>query len=90
MNTENNLFNNIQNLENGVLDLENKILEYSQKQQKQEVKILVTKLKAELKYLAIQTNGLKIDINEHRKIMDFLRVHYSFLQKDLACSNSLL
>ena len=69
--------------------LEKAILEFSQKCQNEKVKNSIGELRTDLKYLAIITNGAEIDTYEYRKIMDFLRVHYKFLQEKLAYSNTL-
>jgi predicted HAD superfamily phosphohydrolase YqeG len=89
MNMGKNLDQNIVELENNILDLENTFLGYSQMQQKQQIREFIGELKSELKYLAVQTNGIDIDKVEYRKIMDFLRVHYNFLQEHLTYSKTL-
>ena len=88
-NTKENLNQDVKNLENDVLRLENAIVEFSQNYQNEKVKISIGKLRSDLKYLAILTNGAEIDTHEYRKIMDFLRIHYKFLQEKLAYSNTL-
>ena len=87
-NTRQNLNQDVKNLENDVLRLEKAIVEFSQKYQNEKVKNSIGELRSGLKYLAIITNGAEIDTYEYRKIMDFLRVHYTILREKLAYSNS--
>ena len=87
--TEKNLTQDIENLENDILDIENKIVEFAKNYQSERVKKSIGELRSDLKYLSVLTNGAEIDKNEHREIMDFLRVHYSYLQEKQAYSNTL-
>ena len=88
-NTRENLNKDIVNLENDILNIENKIVEFAKNYQNERVKKSIVELRSDLKYLAVLTNGVEIDQNEHREIMDFLRVHYNYLQEKLAFSNKL-
>lgn len=88
-NTRENLSQKIENLENDILHIENKILEFSQHYQNEKVKNSLGELRSDLKYLAVISNGEEMDKNEYRKIMNFLRVHYNYLQEKLAYSNTL-
>jgi hypothetical protein len=71
----------IQNLKNEILQTENKISEFMKTEQENEIKSTIQHLESNLKYLSILANGAPIDKNEDRKIMDFLRIHYEYLQK---------
>jgi len=71
------------------LKIENKIVEFAKNYQNERVKKSIGELRSDLKYLAVLTNGEEIDKIEHREIMDFLRIHYNYLQEKLAYSNSL-
>ena len=88
-NTGENLSKDIVNLENDILHIENKIVEFAKNYQSERVKRSIGELRSDLKYLAVLTNGVEIDQNEHREIMDFLRIHYNYLQEKLAFSNKL-
>jgi len=83
-----NLTKNIENLENEILHLENKIVEFTQNYQKDKVKNSIGELRSDLKYLSILTNTTEIDKNEHREIMDFLRIHYNILQEKMVYSKN--
>jgi hypothetical protein len=56
-------------------------VEFAKNYQNERVKKSIGELRSDLKYLAVLTNGVEIDQNEHREIMDFLRVHYNYLQE---------
>ena len=45
------------------------------------IKKSLHQLESNLRYLSILANGAPINKNEDRKIMDFLRTHYDYLQK---------
>ena len=45
-----------------------------------ELKKSLSQLESNLKYLSIIANGAPIN-RKDRKIMDFLRIHYNYLQK---------
>ena len=64
-------------------------MEFTKNYQNEKVKKSISELRSDLKYLSVLTNGVEIDQNEHREIMDFLRVHYNYLQEKLAFSNKL-
>ncbi len=84
-----NLSQNIENLENDILHIENKIVEFAQNYQKERVKKSIGELKSDLKYLAVLSNGEDLNKNEHREIMDFLRIHYNYLQEKMTYSKNL-
>ena len=71
----------IRELENDILRLESNIVEFLNYKHQTEIKRSLHKLESDLKYLSILANGAPIDKKEDRKVMDFLRVHYNYLQK---------
>lgn len=71
----------IANLENQILLTEDKVLEYIRSGYFGGIKLSLHRLDSDLKYLSILANGAFINKNEDRKIMDFLRTHYEYLQK---------
>ncbi|AJM93075.1 MULTISPECIES: hypothetical protein [Nitrosopumilus] len=71
----------IRKLENEIVQIENKIVEFMNFRHQAEIKKSLHKLESDLKYLSILANGAPIDKREDRKVMDFLRVHYDYLQK---------
>ena len=71
----------IKNLESEILQTEDKILEYLRVGCESEIKKSLHLLDIDLKYLSILANGAPIDKTEDRKIMDFLRIHYNYMQK---------
>ena len=85
-NTEKNLSQDIKNIEKDILKIENKIVEFAQNYQKENVRKSLGELRIDLKYLSVLTNGQEIDENEHREIMDFLRIHYNYLQEKTSYS----
>jgi len=68
-------------LETEILQIEENIAEFLRMKYKKGVKKALHQLESDLKYLSILANGSPIDKNEDRKIMDFLRIHYNYLQK---------
>ena len=71
----------IQNLEKEILQTEEKIIDYLRAGYEGGIQSSLHRLESNLKYLSILANGAPIDKNEDRKIMDFLRVHYEYMQK---------
>ncbi|MBS3923136.1 MAG: hypothetical protein KGZ37_08340 [Nitrosarchaeum sp.] len=71
----------IKNLELEILETEDKILEYLRLGSEGGIKKSLHLLDIDLKYLSILANGAPIDKTEDRKIMDFLRIHYDYMQK---------
>ena len=45
------------------------------------IKKSLKQLESNLKYLSVLGNGAPIDKNEDRELMNFLRIHYDYLQK---------
>ena len=70
----------IENLEKDVLKLEDNIVEFSRLRYDEGIKKAIYQIRSNLKYLSILANGAPIDKNEDREIMDFLRIHYSYLK----------
>ena len=75
------VYQDITNLEKDILQTEDKIIEYLHVGYDSGIKSSLHNLESNLKYLSILANGAPIDKNEDRKIMDFLRTHYEYLQK---------
>jgi len=71
----------IKSLEKEILQTEDKIIEYLRAGYEGGIKTSLRSLDSNLKYLSILANGAPIDKNEDRKIMDFLRIHYDYMQK---------
>jgi hypothetical protein len=71
----------IKDLENDILRIEDNILEFLRLNYDEGIKKSLRKLESNLKYLSILANGAPIEKNEDRKIMEFLRTHYIYLQK---------
>lgn len=71
----------IKNLENDILQIEENIIEFLRLNYDEGIKKSLHQLESNLRYLSILANGAPINKNEDRKIMDFLRVHYNYLQK---------
>ena len=71
----------IENLEKDVLRLEDNITEFSRLKYDEGVKKAIYQIQSNLKYLSILANGAPLEKNEDRRIMDFLRIHYGYLQK---------
>ena len=71
----------IRNLEKEILHIEDNIVEFLRLNYDEGVKKGLKQLESNLKYLSIIANGAPIDKKEDRKVMDFLRVHYEYLQK---------
>ncbi len=71
----------IRNLEDDILRIEDNIVEFLSLKYDEGIKKSLRLLESDLKYLSILANGSPIDKNEDRKIMEFLRTHYDYLQK---------
>jgi len=78
---QNNVHQNIQDLEEDILHVEENIIEFLSLNYDEGIKKLLSQLEYNLKYLSIIANGAPINRKEDRKIMDFLRTHYNYLQK---------
>lgn len=76
-----NVHEDIKSLEKEILQTEDKIIEYLRAGYEGGIKTSLHSLDLNLKYLSILANGAPIDKNEDRKIMDFLRMHYDYMQK---------
>jgi len=68
-------------LEKDILQIEDNIIEFLRLNYNEGIKKSRHELESNLKYLSIIANGAPIDKKEDRKIMDFLRTHYNYLQK---------
>ena len=71
----------IKNLENEILKIEDSISEFIRLDYAEGIKNSRKQLESNLKYLSILANGAPIDKKEDRKIMEFLRTHYTNLRK---------
>ncbi len=78
---QSDVINDIKNLENEILQIENNIIEFLRFNYDEGIKKSLFHLESDLKYLSILANGVPLAKNEDRKIMDFLRIHYEYLQK---------
>lgn len=76
-----NRYQDITDLEKDIVQIEYNLIEFLKLKHEDEIKKSIRQLESNLKYLSILANGIPIDKNEDRKIMDFLRVHYNNLQK---------
>ena len=76
-----NVYEDIKSLEKEILQTEDKIIEYLRAGYEGGIKTSLHSLDLNLKYLSILANGAPIYKNEDRKIMDFLRIHYDYMQK---------
>jgi len=75
------IYNDILNLEKDILHIEETLVEFLNLKYEEGIKKSLHQLESNLKYLSILANGAPINKNEDRKIMDFLRTHYDYLQK---------
>lgn len=78
---QDNIHNKIKNLEKDILRIEENIAEFSRLKYDEGVKKSLRLLESNLKYLSVLANGAPIDKNEDRRVMEFLRTHYDYLQK---------
>ena len=75
------IHNDILNLEKEIIYVEKTLVEFLNLKYEEGIKKSLHKLESNLRYLSILANGAPINKNEDRKIMDFLRIHYNYLQK---------
>jgi|TARA_B100000959_G_scaffold285757_1_gene361587 hypothetical protein len=75
------IYNDILNLEKDILHIEETLVEFLNLKYEEGIKKSLHQLESNLRYLSILANGAPINKNEDRKIMDFLRTHYDYLQK---------
>ena len=75
------IYSDILNLETDILHLEETLVEFLNLKYEEGIKKSLHQLESNLRYLSILANGAPINKNEDRKIMDFLRTHYDYLQK---------
>ena len=73
--------NDILNLEKEIIHIEKTLIEFLNLKHEEGIKKSLHQLESNLRYLSILANGVPINKNEDRKIMDFLRIHYNYLQK---------
>ncbi len=71
----------IKNLEHNILQIEENIIEFLRLNYDDGIKKSLRQLESNLRYLSILANGTPINKTEDREIMDFLRIHYNYLQK---------
>ena len=71
----------ILNLEKEIIHIEETLVEFLNIKYEEGIKKSLHQLESNLRYLSILANGAPINKNEDRKIMDFLRTHYNYLQK---------
>ena len=77
----NSTLQEIKNLEKEILKIEDNISEFHRLNYSEGIKKSLKQLESNLKYLSILGNGAPVDKNEDRELMDFLRIHYDYLQK---------
>ena len=75
------IYNDILNLENDIIHIEETLVEFLNLKYEEGIKKSLNQLESNLRYLSILANGAPINKIEDRKIMDFLRTHYNYLQK---------
>tara|TARA_B110000263_G_scaffold162818_1_gene141689 strand:+ start:224 stop:490 length:267 start_codon:yes stop_codon:yes gene_type:complete len=75
------IYNDILNLENDILHIEKSLVEFLNLKYEKGIKKSLHQLESNLRYLSVLANGAPINKTEDRKIMDFLRTHYNYLQK---------
>jgi len=75
------IHNDILNLEKEIIYIEKTLIEFLNLKYEEGIKKSLHQLESNLRYLSILANGAPINKNEDRKIMDFLRIHYNYLQK---------
>ena len=75
------IYNDIINLENEIIHIEETLVEFLNIKYEEGIKKSLHQLESNLRYLSVLANGAPINKNEDRKIMDFLRTHYNYLQK---------
>ena len=75
------IYNDILNLENDIIHIEKSLVEFLNLKYEEGIKKSLHQLESNLRYLSVLANGAPINKTEDRKIMDFLRTHYNYLQK---------
>tara|TARA_B110000495_G_C22661323_1_gene391413 strand:- start:3 stop:269 length:267 start_codon:yes stop_codon:yes gene_type:complete len=75
------IYNDILNLENDIIHIEKSLVEFLNLKYEKGIKKSLHQLESNLRYLSVLANGAPINKSEDRKIMDFLRTHYNYLQK---------
>jgi len=75
------IYSDILTLEKDILHIEETLVEFLNLKYEEGIKKSLHQLESNLKYLSILANGAPINKNKDRKIMDFLRTHYDYLQK---------
>ena len=75
------IHNDFLNLEKEIIYVEKTLIEFLNLKYEEGIKKSLHQLESNLRYLSILANGAPINKNEDRKIMDFLRIHYNYLQK---------
>ena len=75
------IYNDILNLENDIIHIEKSLVELLNLKYEKGIKKSLHQLESNLRYLSVLANGAPINKTEDRKIMDFLRTHYNYLQK---------
>ena len=71
----------ILNLEKEIIHIEETLVEFLNLKYEEGIKKSLHQLESNLRYLSVLANGAPINKTEDRKIMDFLRTHYNYLQK---------
>ncbi|AJM93062.1 hypothetical protein [Nitrosopumilus piranensis] len=72
---------NIHALEKDVLEIEGNIKEFSKSHNVKEIRKSHTKLRSDLKDLGMFATNSCLKKDENRQIVDFLKIHYSYLQQ---------
>ena len=75
------IYKDILNLENDIIHIEKSLVEFLNLKYEEGIKKSLHQLESNLRYLSVLANGAPINKTEDRKIMDFLRTHYNYLQK---------
>jgi len=78
---QSDIYKDIKNLQRDILRIEDNIIEFLSMKYDEGISKSLHLLESDLKYLSILANGAPINRNEDRKIMEFLRIHYDYLQK---------
>jgi len=81
MHVQSDTHQDIKNLEHDILQIEENIIEFLRLNYDDGIKKSLHQLESNLRYLSILANGTPINKKEDREIMDFLRIHYNYLQK---------
>jgi len=81
MHVQSDTHHDIKNLEHDILQIEENIIEFLRLNYDDGIKKSLHQLESNLRYLSILANGTPINKKEDREIMDFLRIHYNYLQK---------